>query len=161
MEKYQQLLQKIKPQYRVIACLFQIAILDIILYIPLVLVLNWINNATVSYYLYDLMGVATIFFYIICAKFFFNDMSQSELKKSVIYGVVLEVFLLGISVVLSGFFFILYTWVGGMAWIIYLVVMLLPDNIVIQLIVQVLALALPVLFLYLRKGKVPTVTIIR
>ena len=161
MEKYQNMLQKIKPQYRVIACLFQIAILDIILYIPLVFLLDWINNATVSSYLYNLMGVVTIFFYWICSKLFFNDMSKAELEKSVIYAVIMEVFLLVISAVLSGIFMILYTWVGGMAWVIYLIVMILPDNIAIQVIAQIAALALPAIFLYFRKGKYATVTIIK
>jgi|GEM_PF-1884469 len=161
MKKYQILLQRIKPQYRVIACLFQIAILDIILYIPLLFLLDWINNATVSSYLYDLMGVITILFYWISSKLFFNDMSKAELKKSVVYAVLMEVFLLVISAVLSGIFMILYTWVGGMAWVIYLMVMILPDNIAIQVIAQIAALALPAIFLYFRKGKYPTVTIVR
>jgi len=161
MKKYQMLLQKIKPQYRAIACLFQIAILDIILYIPLLLLLDWINNAAVSSYLYDLMGVITIFFYWISSKLFFNDMSKAELKKSVVYAVLMEVFLLVISAVLGGIFMILYTWVGGMTWVIYLMIMILPDNIAIQVIVQIVALALPALFLYFRRGKYPTVTIVR
>jgi len=161
MGKYQNMLQRIKPQYRVIACLFQIAILDIILYIPLLFLLDWINNATVSSYLYDLMGVATIFFYWINSKLFFNDMSKAELKKSVIYAVLMEVFLLVISAVLSGIFMVLYTWVGGMAWVIFLMVMILPDNIAIQIIAQIVALALPAIFLYFRKGKYPIVTIVR
>jgi len=161
MKKYQNMLQKIKPQYRAIACLFQIAILDIILYIPLLFLLDWINNATVSSYLYDLMGVATIFLYWISSKLFFNDMSKAELKKSVIYAVLMEVFLLVISAVLSGIFMVLYTWVGGMAWVIFLMVMILPDNIAIQVIAQIVALALPAIFLYFRKGKYPIVTIDR
>ena len=161
MKKYQNMLLRIKPQYRVIACLFQIAILDILLYIPLLFLLDWINNATVSSYLYNLMGVITILFYWISSKLFFNDMSKEELKKSVLYAVLMEVFLLVISAVLSGIFMILYTWVGGMAWVIYLIVMILPDNIAIQVIAQLAALALPAIFLYFRRGKYPTVTIVR
>ena len=88
-------------------------------------------------------------------------MSKAELKKSVIYAVLMEVFLLVISAVLSGIFMILYTWVGGMAWVIFLMVMILPDNIAIQVIAQIAALALPAIFLYFRRGKYPTVTIVR
>jgi len=85
MKNYQISLQRIDTKFRVIACLIQIAIFDIILYILSIFILNLFKSDSILKIIYNIMGIGTIFFYGICNRVFFNDMKKKQIKKSIIY----------------------------------------------------------------------------